>query len=384
MASASVPGFVGPSNPLRAPNADVERTINLYLEPTAPGTSKVAGLLQATPGLVPMAQVMDSPGFTIFEQDGQCFGVIGSSFFELNPDWSTTVWGTVTTPTPTLPATIVSNGTAGGQLLICAGGDGFVYTLATNAFTILNDTTFPGTGFPYGQALMVEFMDGYGIVVQVDSRTFFISALEDFTSWDPLDVAQRSEGSDNLVGLIRNHRELWFPGTKTGEVWYDSGNALFPFAPVPGVFLDTGAASCSMCRIESGETNTIAWLSQDERGQGIIKIADGYSGQPISTIAVTRALQASTNLAAAKLFCQQQESHVYLWVLVPDLETTWVYDFLTGKWHERALWDPTACTFRPHLATASATFQNLSLVTSSANGSIYALSLTAYQDVIVT
>ncbi len=217
-----------------------------------------------------------------------------------------------------------------------------------------------------------------GVVLVVDSRQFQISALEDFTSWDSLDVAQRSEGSDNLVGVIRNHRELWFPGTKTGEVWYDSGDALFPFAPVPGVFLEYGAASASLCRV----ANTIAWIGLDERGWGVVNLADGYTPKVVSTLAVAEDLQTLTSLQTIEIFAQQQLGHTFLWLRSPDLNWSWVYDLQTETWCKRAVWNTTTCQWEPHPANTFAFAFNRPTVTSALNGAIYTLDPTAYNDEI--
>lgn len=379
MPRISVPGFVGPSNVQRATNQDIEETINRYYEPTAPGQSKVGGSLLPCPGLRPFAQVMDSPGATIFYQDGRCFVVIGTTFAEVFANGTTIARGTVALPSSTLPASIVSNGTAGGQLLIVSGGQGYVFTLLTNAFTVIDTGTFPGTGFPVGTAQQCEFMDGYGIVLIVNSRAFQISGLEDFTAWDPLDIAERSEGSDNIQAMRRNHREIWFWGTKTGEVWYDSGDALFPFAPVPGTFLEQGSASVSSTRVNG----TVAWLTLTERGIGVCSLANGYDPEVVSTPALDRFFQSSSQLQSARLFSQQQEGHIFLWVNVSDLPETPCYDYATKQWHKRALWDPTLAQYLPHEAVQQAFAFNKHLVVSRLSGNIYELSLTAYDDSIV-
>src|SRR5215469_18794550 len=114
---------------------------------------------------------------------------------------------------------------------------------------------------------MGEFMDGYFLVLINNSRAFQISALEDGTSWDPLDVGERSEGSDNVQAMKRNHREIWFMGTKTTEVWYDSGDPDFPFAPIQGVFIEQGCAGSgfTLQRLD----NTLIWCGLNEDGQGV-------------------------------------------------------------------------------------------------------------------
>ena len=62
MPRISVPGFVGPSNVLRSPAADIEDTYNWYLEGVAPGKGqKSEQYYLPTPGLVPYASVDDTP-----------------------------------------------------------------------------------------------------------------------------------------------------------------------------------------------------------------------------------------------------------------------------------------------------------------------------------
>ncbi len=383
MARTAVAGFIGGSNRLRASNQDVEDTINFYVEPTAPGSSKVTGGLLPTPCLRYKATVTGgTAGVCSFQQDGRYWTITNRTTDAVLTEWDSSFVGTtravLTKATTALPASMVSNGSAGGQMLIVCGGNGYVYDLTLNTVTLINGTNYPATGFPVGIAKQCEFLDGYGVVLVVDSRQFQICGLQDFTSWDPLDVAQRSEGSDNLVGVIRNHRELWFPGTKTGEVWYDSGDALFPFAPVPGVFLEYGAASASLTRV----SNTIAWIGLDERGWGVVNLADGYTPKTTSTIAVAENVQTLTSLQTIQMFSQQQGGHTFVWVRSPNLNWTWAYDLTTDTWCKRTIWNTTTCQHERHPANTYAFAFNKHMVTSALNGAIYELDPTAYADEI--
>lgn len=384
MPRMNVQGFVGGANVLQAPQFSVEDTINLWLQPGAPGTARTEAVMIKRWGLTPFATVTagaGAAGRTCFFQDGIAGAIVGTVFAQIFENGSVTARGTVGASSNN--TSIVSNGSAGGQWLICDGVDGYVWTLATNTFVQINNTTFPGTGFPYGKALHVEFMDGYGIVLQRDSRKYFISALEDFTSWDPLDVAERSEGSDNLVTIVRNHRELWLPGTKTGEVWYDSGDALFPFAPVPGVFLEMGASggiSASggqpMCRY----INTVAWLGQNENGSDALYLADGYNWKPIATPAADFFFQTQATYEHFFFFASQQQGHDFLWVLNPESQWTWVYDALTKTWQKWAHWNSATYLWEPHRANSHMFAWGKHLVTNYKNGTIYQLDPAAYGD----
>ena len=46
----------------------------------------------------------------------------------------------------------------------------------------------------------------------------------------------------------------------------------------------------------------------------------------------------------------QDRGHAFVVLVHPGAETTWVYDVATQSWHERALWDPAALVWTPHLA----------------------------------
>ncbi len=367
-----IPGFVGPSNVLSVPMADVERTINFFTEHGQPGNSKTPAYLRGTPGIVPFVACGDTPIRGLFSQDDRCFAVAGARFVELDADGLLTDYGAVVDDG--LPASMASNGSAGSQVLIISGGFGYIFDLDLNTLGTALPADFPAN------AKMCAFMDGYFLVLIADTRRFQISGLEDGTAWDGLDVAERSEGSDNIVSMIRNHREIWFLGSQTSEVWYDNGDVLFPFAPIQGVFVETGsAAPFSAVRAD----NTIVWLDRDERGHGIVRKANGYIAERISTYAVEKALQSSGDLSVAVGFAEQGQGHLFYWLYVPDLTTTWVYDVAEGLWHERALWNSTDCVWEPHVATTYCFAFGKQLVGDRQSDTVYELTLTAYHDQVV-
>jgi len=319
--------FVGPSNVNSALTFDADRTINEYIEPQKPGNGgKSDVMLVPAPGLTLFAAVPGSSVPLLFQQDGRAFGVAGDQFIEIFADASWTSYGTVSVVTDVYP-TLCSNGTAGFQLFLTAGLNGYIFDLNTNTLTLIADPDFP-----QGQALMGEFMDGYFLVLVSGTRRFQISALEDGTSWDGLDVAERSEASDNLSAMRRNHREIWFQGTLTSEVWYDNGDPLFPFAPIQGVFLEEGVPSSWTTRRFN---NTLVYVAKNQDGAGIVMRADGYNPVRTSTHAVELAIQ-NTGLATARAWVYQERGHLFYLLHLPTNETTFVYDVALDRWAERA------------------------------------------------
>ncbi len=385
MPRISVPGFAGPANALPSVQADAEDTHNLFPCLVSPGTpQKSAVYFRQCPGVVPYAFVDDSPGRFTFQEDDRAFGVTGSSFWEVFPNGTTTIWGTVASGSTQV--SIVSNGTAGGQLLIVTGGRGWVFTLLTNTLIELTTANFPGTAFPAGMAQCCEFIDGVGIVTLRSSRRFYFSAREDFTSWDPLDFFERSEGSDNIVAVRRNGRDLWFPGSQTGEIWASIDDALFPFQPLPGVFQDRVGVANPMAFIRYRDG--LAWLESNAYGAGVVKVSNGYQGVRISTEAVEADIQTADAINLSFLFAQQQDGHEFLWLLLPELQWTWVYDGTVGLWHKRDRWNPITCHWEPHLAQScmyafGGTSDAVPLVVSRLNGTIYQLSFSAYDNSVV-
>ncbi len=367
-----LPGFVGPSHTLTSPLADVERTINLFTERTEPGNAKTPAYLRGTPGIRPYVATSGDRIRAEFAQDGRSWVVSGTQLVEILADESTVSYGPLADNGA--PASIASNGTAGHQLLIVAGGFGYVFDLLANTLSAALTGDFPAN------ARMVAFMDGYFLVLVFGTRRFQISGLEDGTSWDALDVAERSEGSDDIVTLIRNHREIWLMGTQTSEVWYDTGDSLFPFAPISGVFVETGsAAAFGVTRAE----NTLVWLDRDERGAGIVRKATGYTPERISTYAVELALSAVLDLSVAQAFAEQTEGHLFYWLYVPGLATTWVYDVTEGLWHERAIWDAVGCRWVPHVACCHCFVYGRHLVGDRQSGQVYHLSPAYLDDRVV-
>lgn len=376
MPRVNVDSFVGPTNQLLANLTDPSRSINLYIEKTPPGVAKVPLWLVGTPGLEPWTILDASPVRCLFQQDGRAFAVGGGKFYEVFNPPSNTSYGSVTSDS--FLASICSNGSAGDQLLIVTGGDGYTFTLSTNTLTAIADADFPDP------ARMCDFMDGYGIVSKTDSRTFQISALEDFSDWDALDVFERSEGSDNIRSLIRKNREIWLLGTKTSEVWYDSGDPLTPFQPIQGTFIEHGsAAPFSVQRIG----NTLVWLSQAESGQGEIVVANGYNPEQLTTYSIagfirSAGLAADGDLSLAVGWTYQENGHTFYAIVLPSATSSYVMDLsMPGIWHERSRW--TGTEYIAHVVNTHMAVFGRHLVGDRFSGAIYNQSLDLFNEEVL-
>lgn len=309
---------------MRSPNVDCQRCVNLYPQVNAAGHGKEAEVASfvSTPGLRALATLGSGPVRGAYTaKNGVLFVVGGAKVYRVDPDWSATELGTIGSVAG--PVSMVDNGT---HLVIVDGSvTGYVVTLATYAFQAIADTDFLG-------ANQVAYQDGYFIFNKPGSGQFYISGLNS-VDFDALDFASSEGSPDDVVGLISAQRDLWIFNTETTEVFFNSGNADFPFERVQGAFIEIGcAARFSIAKMG----NVVFWLGRDERGAGIVYRAAGYSPQRISTHAVEQAIQRYSDVSDARSYTYQEDGHQFYVLNFPSANTTWVFDDTTGQWHERS------------------------------------------------
>lgn len=361
----AVPGFVGGTNLLVSRQMSTQRTINEFVETTG-GGGKVSRGFRPAEGIEPFATVGSVDTSALFSQDGQAFGCNGTVFFELESDGSVTARGTITFDGTR--ATMCSNGSAGHQVCVVSAGILYIYNLVTHAFTQITDFQDNDVN-----VRMCEFMDGYFFALQTNSRRVYYSTLEDGLAWDfTFGYIERSWGSDNVSFIKRSGRQLWLVGTLTSEIWADNGNATIPFAPIQGAFLDIGSIA-PFSGVRDGDT--ITWLSQDERGGGLVVRAAGYEPKEASHYGIVSLIQVpEVDMASAEAFVHQITGHRFYWLYITGLDTQLVYDLVENVWCERARWNKTIGVWEPHIARCHCFAFQKHLIGVRTNGTIYELS----------
>lgn len=356
-------GLVGPSNAQRSLPWDAQRTINLY--PLLDQQGLEVSALYGTPGLVLFGTCGVGPVRGVFPStNGRAFVVANSGLYEITSAGVNTLLGTLLTATGAV--SIDENPT---QMMICDGVNGYILTYSTNAFSRITDSDFPLAG-------SVTFIDSYFVVNKNNSGQFYISSPNDGTAWDPLDFATAESSPDNLLRVLNSVGQLWLFGSKTTEIWTDTGAVAFPFARISGAKLETGIlAPLSAVAVD----NTVVWAGQDAYGSGIIFRANGFTPQRISDDAVEYAISQATDKANMRAFSYQQEGHAFYFLTGGGLANSWVYDFTTQLWHERAYLSANGF-FEQHLASCGMYIFGKQLVGDRTNGNIYQLSLDAYDD----
>jgi hypothetical protein len=282
------------------------------------------------------------------------------------------------------PATISSNGSAGHQLFITSGGQGYIFDLVANTLTQITDPDF------LTPCLMGGFCDGYFVSLAAKSATpsatashaFQISDLEDGTSWNGLDIAQVSQSSDELRAMKVSQRNIWLFGSKTTSVWADIGTANFPFAPVPGALLQYGIAA-AYCADEID--NSLFWIGENTQGNRVVYRGEGYQAKRVSTHGIEYYLSTAKRIDDVIGYTYQDEGHAFYHLYVPGLPTSPVYDIAGPQgqqWHERALWDSVLLRWFPHVSRCHAYAFGKHLVGARNSSTIYEMNLNFTTDAI--
>ncbi len=356
-------GLVGPSYQQRSLPFDAQRCINLFAVFDEQG--KEVAALYGTPGLELFATAGTGPirgNFT--SSNGRCFKVSGDKLYELDSVGTATSRGTLNTSSGNL--TIEENTT---QLAICDGDDLYILTYATNVFAAVSDVDFPSAG-------TATYIDGYFVVNKNDSGRFYISAINNGLSWDALDFATAESSPDELLRVIRVLGQLWLFGSKTTEIWTNTGDAAFPFQKIAGVVMEKGIMAPHTAVSFGG---SVQWVGQDANGNAVVYRAKGSNPTPVSTEAVSLAIGRATDKANMKAFSYQQDGHDYYVLTGGGLETSWVQDLTTNLWHERA-WLNAQGNFEQHLASCCTFAFGFHLVGDRRSGNIYKLKMDVYSD----
>ena len=289
-----------------AEQINAERLVNIYAEE---GTGKARVRLTGVPGLLLFSTIGNAEVRGMAVHDDELY-VVTNNLYRVDSVGVATDLGAI------LGNGLVYMASSGTELVIA--GEGRIYTYSSN-LQLVGDADAPN-------ALTMDYLDGYHIFSD-GTGSFYISALYDAGDHDALDFASAESNPDNIIRVFVDHRELLLFGTRTTEIWVNTGDADFPFERQPGAISEKGICGANaVAKLD----NSVVWVDQD----GIVRrMGQGYAPQRISTHRVERAIQ-DGDLVNIECMAFAMEGHEFFVITVPDAGT-WVYDAATGAWHER-------------------------------------------------
>lgn len=149
------------------------------------------------------------------------------------------------------------------------------------------------------------------------------------TDMNALDVATAEQHPDGLVRPIPFRGFMILAGTRTMEVWQNTANETgFPYS-----YSHTIPAGLITRFAVAGGTDEfaeyLAWVADDST----VRRLDGYNPTKISPSALDRLIGALQDKDVLEACVYTSNGHKFWQLSCP--EWTWVFDFVTEKWHER-------------------------------------------------
>ncbi len=343
-------------------------TFAYFPQPTGPSMTTH----YPTPGLVQMFGGSGSVRCLYAASNGQLFAVIGQTVYYLPPDFAGVALGTIDAGT-----SIVSMADNGSTVVIVDGTvNGYTFTLNGPAATPGNVTALVDPTGLFVGANTVVFVNTYFVFNAPGTPQMYCS-LSNSTTFDALYFADKVGYADNIQGIAAVQQQLWLIGTRSTEIWYDSGQADFPFQQVSGAFIYHGTPSAATIAVFD---SNVFFLSRDNAGHGIVFMGSGnYQTQRISTHAIEYQIQQYSTIEDAIGFIYQHQGHVFYVLTFPSGDATWVYDMATKLWHEWLSADSDGNLHR-HRVQCAAYAYGMVVGGDWENGIVYRISQSAYTD----
>ncbi len=339
-----------------------QRLINLYAEPV-PGDAPFNVALYGTPGLTIWKDLgVYNPIYGTERMGENLFVVCGITVYMIDTSGTVTTIGSMgTTPGRVM---MTNNGT---QVSILTENE-ILYYCTTSASSLTQVTS--GN---YVASNSIATMDGFTILTNSESTRYQISNLNATQTYDALDFDNVLSDSTNLVRVASNNLEVWFFKEDITLVYYNSGNATFPFERKNGVLIQKGcAAKYSVATFD----NSFYFLGNDR----IIYRTNGYQLEPISTYPISKEIESYDQIDDAFAFVYAQDGHIFYNITFPSANKTWDYDLTTKLWHERESLNPVTLQPQEWRANCFSFFAGKNLVGDVNTGILYELDLDVYTE----
>lgn len=357
--------FVGGYSEVRSAVADLQRSVNCYLE-VDPKNGRAPIALYGTPGLTLRVTLPTAPvRWGIKFNDTYSYWVAGNTVYRVDGSYVVTTLGTIGTSTG--PVGMASNGT---EVLIVDGLSGWLATGGSLAQVV--DVDFPNgvTHAEYQDSFFLVAGDGSG-------RLYWNETPNTGTAWNGLDFVTAETNPDNTVAIISDHREVWAMGTESGELFVNTGNADALFQRSGNASLEVG---CGASRSLQAMNNTVYWLGSGRDGHGIVFKAEGYTPRRISNHALERAIAGYSTISDAVAYTYQIQGHSFYVLSFPTGNATWFYDAASEEWFEWIWRDPSDNSENRHRGGCCVFFGGRHLVGDWETGDIYSLEMDVYTD----
>ena len=331
-------------------------SVNWYPKLESKG-SKVVRALYPTPGLLLLGAAAAGPcrgNGAVF--NNKAYFVSGNRLISIDTSDTITTIGTLNTSFGR-----ISMAAGRSHLAIVDGSSGYTWNDVT--FAEISDGDFPTCDY-------IEWIDNYFVVSETNTNKFFISALDDATTWAALDFDTAENRPDILYRPLWFRKKLLLVGDETCELWWNSGNPDFPWENY-NVLLEMGIAAPDSAVVTA---NTLYMLAKTKDGGYSVVKAKSESIQTISDSNMAWQITQMDTVSDAFGFVYEIAGHRFYQLTFPSANKTYAYDDTTNMWHERQ-----SGTDR-HRVSGHVFFNKKHIVGDRVNRNYYTLDVDTYTD----
>lgn len=310
--------FAVQSYQARALPFSAQRCVNFFAEAAPDRNAETPVVVYNAPGLKSFATGLAGAVRGAHVMDDILYVVAGSTLYSVDSAGTETSLGQINTSVGLVG--MAANRADPQELCIVDGTDGWTYD-TSNGLVEITDGDFK-------PADTVAFQDGYFIFNRSGTAEFFISNLDDGQSYTATDFAEAESNADAVVAVVSNQQRVYVFKETVTEVYYNSGNADFPFQRIAGGVIDRGLAAPFAV---ADDDNTLLWVGDDR----IVYRDTGGAPQRVSTHAIEEQLREMSDISDAYCFFVSISGHKFLHVIFPTGQKCFVLDLATMLWHER-------------------------------------------------
>lgn len=352
-----------------------QRRLNCYLE-LRKDKDKSSIVAIGTPGMrfVFNASSLNQPMRGLLGNDTGLYVVTGNLVKSLSSVGSNLLSGIIGTSTG-----LVGMALNPTQVMIVDGSAGYIFNPTTGAVT-----TAPAA-FPNG-AKTIAYCNGFFVCELPGTNQFFVSALNDGTTWNGLSFAAAVQAIDGIQAIDTLGGILIVFSSGHVEFWQNIGANPEPFQYIQNSASMYGLGAIGS-RVHAGESllficRTNGGSFQNSTGSYQVAKIKGYGVSIVSTTDVDNILQTiarTSTLTDATAFSYQVDEHVFAQFNFPTANRSLLLDVTTGLWSEVQTGITTGYAAR-HIGNLAAGAFAQTYIADYSNGNIYTPDPTVYQD----
>lgn len=305
-----------------------QRCVNWYPQDNQIPSLSQSGLY-GTPGIKSVLDELDGTGRGAFVFNNILYAVAGQKLYRINrivnPDGTDTITNTVIGDILG-DVDVIMDATRLQLAIVVPGGQAYIYTESTGILT--NVTAVSNFLAP---AIDVVAIDSYFVFAQQDSRVIFHSNPNDGLTYGALDYWQIQQ-FPTVYGLIVYRNQLYAMGESLMVPFYNSETLEFAFRPVPNAFIDSGVAGVYAKSLFRG---SFVYLGSGKNAERGVWIFNGGQPEKISTEPIDYIIQNENPESISSARVERHSQNGAEFVILSIGDWCFVYDLVSGRWHER-------------------------------------------------